>query len=127
MRNTSTETARTRIWRCALSRTSASHFFTSHAEKRVTKAEPDAAYRRKRRKPAEVTFGILTVRDLQSFHQGADRHPLYKGRDQRSAGKAQIPDPAQPLRLVAKFERNPAQDQAQQHDDERQIECRQQR
>ncbi len=52
--------------------------------------------------------------------------PLYKSRDQGPAGKAYIPDPAQPLRLVTKLEGHTAQDQAQQHDDEREIERRQQ-
>src|SRR3984957_13994845 len=94
------------------------------AEKRVAKAEPDAAQYRKRRQPAEGTTGILAVRDLQSFHQRADHHPLDKSRDQGSAGKAEIPDPPQPLRFIAKLERHAAQDQAQQHDDDSEIERR---
>ena len=82
---------------------------------------------RKRREPAELAAGIFAVRDRQAFHQGADRHALDEGRDQRTAGEAQIPDPAQPFRLVAKLERHAAQDQAQQHDDKGKIEGRQQR
>src|ERR1700731_3738923 len=42
------------------------------AEKRVAKAQAEAAKDRKRREPADRTAGILAVRDLQPFHQGAD-------------------------------------------------------
>src|SRR3984893_12931439 len=86
------------------------------AEKRIAKAQADAAKDRKRGEPADLTAGIFAVREPHSFYQGTDRQPLYKSRDQGPTGKAQIPDPAQPLRLVAKLERHAAQDQAQQHD-----------
>src|SRR5712675_408659 len=86
------------------------------AKKRVAKAQADAAKDRKRREPADRTAGIFAVRELQSFNQGADRHALYKSRDQGSAGEAQIPDPPQPLRFVAKLECHTAQDQAGEHD-----------
>jgi hypothetical protein len=66
----------------------------------------------KRREPAEVAAGVLAVPDLQSFYEGSDRNPLHECPDQGSAGKAQIPDPPHSLRLVAKFERYAAQDQA---------------
>src|ERR1700730_15120174 len=68
------------------------------AEKRVAKAQTDAEEGRKWREPAKVTTGILTVGDLKPLDQGADRRPLHEARDQRSARKAQVPDPPQALR-----------------------------
>ncbi len=97
------------------------------AEKGVAKAQSDPARHGKRCEPAEVAARISTVRDLQPFHQCANRHSLHEAREQGSACKAQIPYPAHPLRLVAKLECYSTQDQTQQHDDEREIECRQQR
>src|SRR3984957_9850877 len=70
------------------------------AQKRVAKAQADAAKDRKRREPADRTAGIFAVRELQSFDQGTDGHPLDESRDQRPASEAQIPDPPQPLRFV---------------------------
>src|SRR6266481_1832284 len=95
------------------------------AEKCVAKAQADAAEGRKRRKPAEITPGILTVGDLQPLDQGSDRCPLHEARDQGSAGKAQIPDPPHSLRLVAKLESYAAKNKARQNEKERKIEGRQ--
>jgi hypothetical protein len=80
------------------------------AEKCVAETESNAAKNRKRREPADLTAGILTVGEWKSFHQGANSHPLYEGRDQGTSGKAQIPDPARPLRLVSKLECHAPQD-----------------
>ena len=93
------------------------------AQLQEAEAQADAAKDRKRREPAGFTARILAVRERQSSHQGPDRHSLYEGGDQGASSEAQIPDPAQPLRLVAKLECHAAQDQAQQHDNEREIKC----
>src|ERR1700688_1617350 len=91
----------------------------ARAEKSVAKAEADTAKDRERRQPTYLAAGILAVGELQPFHQGTYRHALYESRDQGSAGEAQVPNPAQPLSLVTKLERHTAQDQAEQHHDQR--------
>ena len=78
----------------------------ARTEKRIAKAEADAAKHRKRRQPADRATGIFTIRELQSFDQSANRHSLNESCDQGSAGEAQIPNPAQPLGFIAKLERD---------------------
>src|SRR6266851_4801673 len=94
------------------------------AEKRVAKAQADATQDRKWREPAEVTAGILTVRDLQSFDESPDRDSLHEAREQGAGRKAQIPDPAHLLCLVAKLECYTAKDQARQYEKQWKIEGR---
>src|SRR5712672_2038992 len=82
------------------------------AKKRVAETQSDAAKRGKRAEPAKVAAGVFTVCDRKTLYQSANRHALVERRDQRAAEKAEVPDPAHPLRLVAKLERHTAKDQS---------------
>src|SRR5258708_33315013 len=79
------------------------------AEKCVAETESNAAKNRKRREPADLTAGILTVGEWKSFHQCANSHPLYEGRDQATSPKPQIPHPPLPLPLLPKPSPHPPQ------------------
>ena len=97
------------------------------AKQRVADTQADAAKQGERTEPAEVAANIAAVDDRQSLDQGADGHALHEGGDERSAGKAGVPDPPHPLRLVAELEGDAAQDQPRQHEQQRQIERGEQR
>ena len=60
----------------------------------------------------------------EAFNQGAYSHALDEGSNERSSGKAGIPDPTQTLGLVTVFERHTAQDQPGEHQQQRQVEGR---
>src|SRR5882724_4833811 len=81
------------------------------AKKRVAETQPDAAKCGERTEPAKIAAGVLAVCERQTLNQCANGHALDKCRDQRAAEKAEVPDPAHPLRLVAKLERHTAKDQ----------------
>jgi hypothetical protein len=52
---------------------------------------------------------------------------LHECSDERPSGKTGVPDPPHPLCLVTIFERDPAQDQAREHQQQRQIKRREER
>src|SRR5258708_6296047 len=101
-------------------------FVTKHAgtQKGKAEAEADAAKYRKRAEPAEFAADVMAIGDRKALDEGPDRHALDEGGEERSAGKAGIPDPPHPLCLVAELERYAAQDQARQHNKARNIEGR---
>src|SRR5947209_5402485 len=71
----------------------------------------------------------LTVRmmaapaaDAAAYHGS-----LHECGDQRSTGKAGIPHPTHPVRLVAELKRHASEDETREHEQQRQVKCGHQR
>src|SRR5580700_108983 len=90
-------------------------------EQGIAEAQADTAQYSKGTEPSEFAAGILAVDDRQLLYKGADGQALHERGDEGASGKARIPDPPQTLGLTAIFERHSAQDQARQHQYNRQI------
>src|SRR5271170_527290 len=97
------------------------------AEKRIAEAETEAAQHREGAEPAEHAADVPPIVEGKSLDERSDRHALDEGGEKRSAGKTGIPNPPQPLGLVAEFESDTSQDQAREHHEQREIERREQR
>src|ERR1700730_2806590 len=91
------------------------------AEQRIAETQADTTEHGKRTEPAEIAADILAIRDRQPLDEGADGHSLDERRRNGSTNEAPIPEPARPLRLVAKLKCHSAQDQPSQHDKKGQI------
>jgi hypothetical protein len=94
-------------------------------EQGISETQADTAQHRKGTEPAEIAAGVLAVGNRKLLHEGAYNHALDESSDKGTSGKAGIPDPAQPFRLVTVFERDAAQDQPRQPQQDRQIKRRQ--
>src|SRR5208282_2501036 len=95
-------------------------------EQGIAETQADTAQHRKSTEPAEYASRVLAVGDRKPLDEGTYGHALHEGSDERPSGKTGVPDPPHPLRLVAIFERHAAQDQARQHQQQRQIKRREQ-
>ena len=89
------------------------------AEQRVAETQTDAAQQREGTEPAEFAPGIAAIDHRQALDERSDHQALDERGEQRSADEARVPDPTRALRLVAEFECDSAQDQAGQHDQQR--------
>src|SRR6516165_2860666 len=84
-------------------------------EQRISNTQADTAQYCKGTEPAKCTADISTIGDREPLNQGAYGHALDEGGDQGSAGETGVPNPPQPLRLVAKLERHSTEDEPSQH------------
>ncbi len=84
------------------------------------------AEQRERRQPVECAAGIGAPLHRQAADECAEHHALEEGRRQRAADEGLVPYVLPLLAgLEAELEGHAAEDQRQQHDDDRQVERRQ--
>src|SRR5262245_14969402 len=55
--------------------------------------------------------------DLETLDEGAEHYPLGKSRHSRAGGEGTIPEQPEPFMLEAELERDPAEDEREQHDE----------
>lgn len=85
------------------------------AKKSVAETKADTAQQRKGTEPSEVAAAVAAIGDWKALHQRSDSQALHEGGEKRTAGKADVPQPAHPFRLGAVLEGNSAQNEAREH------------
>ena len=97
------------------------------AEQRIRDDQAEARQQAERREPVERAAGIHAVLHVDALQERAERDPLEQRRAGRAADEREIPQLLRAARLRADLERHAAEDQAHQHEDQRQIQRRQHR
>ncbi len=97
----------------------------ARAEQRVAEHQRDAGHQRERGEAVERTAGKLAPVGLKALDEGAEHDALRKGAERRAVAERIVPERAALGVPVAELERDAAKDQREQHDDDREIDRRQ--
>ena len=82
------------------------------------------AKNRERREAIERAADEVAAFDVEALDEGAEHHALGESRQAGACGKTVIPERAMLGVAIAEFERQPAKDQGQQHQQDREIDRR---
>ena len=86
----------------------------SRAKQGITEHQSDPGQHRKWMQPTERVAGVLAVRDRNASHHRANGRALSKRDHDRAQTEAPIPKPSHATGAIAEFERDAAEDQAEQ-------------
>ena len=92
------------------------------AEQGIADDQAGAGQQAERRQPVPPAAGIGAALDRDALEQRAERDPLREGRDQRAEEEAGIPEFAVAGIAPAELEGDAAEDEAEQHRDQRRVE-----
>ena len=102
------------------------HHQPCRAQQRIADHQRHAGQDAERRQPVPPAAGILAARDVDALQDGAERNALRQRRQQRSAGKGDVPLVPFLCRAPAEFKGDAAEHQAEQHRDHGRVERRHQ-
>nr|WP_022949828.1 hypothetical protein [Methylohalobius crimeensis] len=91
------------------------------AEQRITHGQSEPAKYAERREPIEPTARISAMLDRYALNECPHHHALKKGRQKGTKRERRVPIPFGALGPEPEFERDPAQNQRQQHPDDGRV------
>ena len=94
------------------------------AEQRVARDQCHAGHDRERRQPLEHAARVSPALDPETLDEAAEHQALGHGREQRAVVERLVPEMTAGARLEAELEGDAAQDERDQHDQERQVGAR---
>src|SRR6516165_472654 len=93
----------------------------SSAKEHIAESQRHSGGERKRREPIEGSAGKLPAIDLEALDECAEHNALGKRRHQRTATRCAVPDPPQRCMLETELECDAAENERQQHHQDREI------